>query len=148
MRIPRREFSASIPATAMGDIAFLLLIFFVVLARALDDSHLQWRPATARDLDPGGHAAAAVVVDRDRRTFLNGREIGVAQLAAALEARLSNREPGNRSVHLKVDRHVTAMHFEPVIEAISEAGGELVHILAPEEDVPAASAPAAGATTP
>ncbi len=41
MIVKRKQMDASIPAMAMGDIAFLLLIFFVILARARDDSHLQ-----------------------------------------------------------------------------------------------------------
>jgi hypothetical protein len=32
-------------------------------------------------------------------------------------------------VYLKVHKHSTATYFEPVIEAISEAGGDLMHVL-------------------
>ena len=50
MKVPKRKFEASVPAMAMGDIAFLLLIFFVILARAQDDSHLKWEPAVDEEL--------------------------------------------------------------------------------------------------
>ena len=51
MKLPRRhQIDATIPSLAMGDIAFLLLIFFVILARAQDESHLRWQPATAPDV--------------------------------------------------------------------------------------------------
>ena len=40
----------------MGDIAFNLLIFFVILARAQDDSHLQWEPAKAEEVQSAGVA--------------------------------------------------------------------------------------------
>ena len=50
MVLPRRKLSATVPAMAMGDIAFLLLIFFVILARVRDDSHLQWKPADGTKL--------------------------------------------------------------------------------------------------
>ena len=134
MKIPRKHFDASIPAMAMGDIAFLLLIFFVILARAQDDSHLRWRPAMADELEAGGAALASVVIDADFKTHLNGREIGASSLADALTDRLGNSPAGNRTVHLKVDREVPAQYFEPVIEAISQAGGDLVHILKPVAD--------------
>ena len=39
---------------------------------------------------------------------------------------------GERIVHLKADRNTQALLFEPVIEAIAEAGGDLVHILEDE----------------
>ncbi len=135
MHLPRKKFDASLPAMAMGDIAFLLLIFFVILARATDDSHLVWRPAEEIDLQPAGHALASVVIDQDRRVFLNGGEVAVETLAGALERLLadSGAGAGARTVHLKVDREVPAETFEPVIEAVSEAGGDLVHVLEPAE---------------
>ena len=40
MILLRKKLEASVPSMAMGDIAFLLLIFIVLLARARDDSHL------------------------------------------------------------------------------------------------------------
>ena len=52
MKIKRRAIRADVPSMAMGDIAFNLLIFFVILARAQDDSHLQWTPAAARRIPP------------------------------------------------------------------------------------------------
>ena len=58
MILPRRKLSATVPAMAMGDIAFLLLIFFVILARVQDDSHIQWKPAEGRELvkpEDGAH---------------------------------------------------------------------------------------------
>ena len=51
MKLPRRKLEASVPSFAMGDIAFLLLIFFVILARAQDDSHIQWQPARLEKVD-------------------------------------------------------------------------------------------------
>jgi biopolymer transport protein ExbD len=112
---------------AMGDIAFNLLIFFVILARAQDDSHLQWTPAKAGNLEQAGHSMVSVVVDNENKLYLNGQEIGVSQLADAIEEQLGDTKAGERTVLLKV-----ALRFEPVIEAVSEAGGDLVHIV---EDV-------------
>ena len=45
MKIRRKMIPAEVPSMAMGDIAFNLLIFFVILARANDDSFLNWQPA-------------------------------------------------------------------------------------------------------
>ena len=118
----------------MGDIAFLLLIFFVILARAQDDSHLRWRPALANKLEAAGTPVASVVIDADGNVHLNGRRTETADLNDALAAKLGDAPTGKRVVHLKVDREVTANFFEPVIESISAVGGDLVHILEPEDD--------------
>lgn len=117
------------PSVAMGDIAFNLLIFFVILARAQDDSHLKWQPAATPTVEVVKNVGVSVVIDTDSKLYLNGQEIGESQLAAAIEKLLEKIPAGKRTVLLKVDRNVTALRFEPVIEAVSEAGGDLVHIL-------------------
>ena len=61
---------------AMGDIAFNLLIFFVILARAQDDSHLQWTPAEAKNLQQAGNSIVSVLIDTENKLYLNGQEIG------------------------------------------------------------------------
>lgn len=118
----------------MGDIAFLLLIFFVILARAVDDSHLQWKPAITEEVEQVGAALASVVIDADRKLYLNGKAIDSDALPGALEVLLEGVEPGKRKVLLKVDKEATADAFQPAIEAISMAGGDLVHVLNREEE--------------
>ena len=132
MIVKRRKMDATIPAMAMGDIAFLLLIFFVILARARDDSHLQWKPAPGQELSRPQTMNASVVIDKYNVTYLNGREIPAVSLGEALKKILGENPAGRRTVMFKVHHEVTAVYFEPVIEAISEAGGELHHILKEE----------------
>ena len=129
MKIPRRQVKADVPSVAMGDIAFNLLIFFVILARAQDDSHLQWQPAQASELQSSGNSKVSVLIDNDNKLYLNGRELGQSQLPSEIEKLLGNLPGGQRIVLLKVHKDATAMYYEPVIESISEAGGDLVHVL-------------------
>ena len=129
MKIPRKRFRAEVPSVAMGDIAFNLLIFFVILARAQDDSHLKWQPASTSKVEAVKSVGVSVVIDIDNKLYLNGQEIGESQLADAIEKHLGTAPPGQRAVLLKIHRDATALRFEPLIEAVSEAGGEIVHIL-------------------
>jgi biopolymer transport protein ExbD len=129
MKFQRRAMKADVPSTAMGDIAFNLLIFFVILARAQDDSHLQWQPAAASNLQGVANARVSVLIDRNNKLYLNGQETGQAQLASGIGDLLGSAPQGQRTVLLKVHKESTAMYYEPVIESISEAGGDLVHIL-------------------
>jgi len=69
------------------------------------------------------------VIDNQNKLHLNGQEIGQAQLAKAIADALGSAPHGERTVLLKVHKDATAMYYEAVIEAISEAGGDLVHIL-------------------
>ena len=78
------------PALAMGDIAFNLLIFFVILARAQDDSHLEWKPASASELENAGASKVSVLIDADNKYYVNGQNLGSEQLAAEIEAKLGD----------------------------------------------------------
>ena len=121
---------------AMGDIAFLLLIFIVLLAPARDDSHLVWQPATGTELVKPANQNASVVIDKQNITYLNGRPTQSENLATELSSLLGDLPPGSRTVLLKVHKDVIAEHFEPAIEAVSEAGGELHHVLEPAPNLP------------
>ena len=134
MKIKRRSSQAEVPSMAMGDIAFNLLIFFVILARAQDDSHLHWEPATAAEITASATAKVVVLIDSDNRFYVNGKQVGEAQLAGEIEALLADAVAGDRTVVLKAHKDAQAMYFEPVIEAISEKGGELVHVLEKKQE--------------
>ena len=137
--MPRRrqhkaEEEQELNITPMIDCVFLLLIFFVILARVQDDSHVQWDPAILPNLEGAGAALANVAIDSAYKTYLNGEEIKNELLGPRLNAILGETPAGQRNVFLKVHREAQAQHFEPVIQAIGEAGGDLVHILEPEPE--------------
>jgi biopolymer transport protein ExbD len=134
MKLPRKRLTASVPSFAMGDIAFLLLIFFVILARAQDDSHIQWQPARMKDVKIAAAPRATVAIDAGFKTYLDGKEIAPEEIAGRLTEILGDAPAGQRNVFLKVDKEAKAANFEPVIAAISEAGGDLIHILEPEKE--------------
>lgn len=129
MKLARKKHKAEVPSVAMGDIAFNLLIFFVILARAQDDSHLNWTPASTAKVESAGVSKVSVLIDSENKLYLNGQPIGISQLAPRVKELLGDSPPGDRTVLLKVNHEAQAMLFEPVIEAVSEAGGDLVHIL-------------------
>jgi biopolymer transport protein ExbD len=111
----------------------LLLIFFVILARAQDDSHVRWQPAKLKEVEMVASPLASVTIDTGFKNYLDGKEISTDALPAALSQILGDTPSGKRYVFLKVHKEAKAIHFEPVIAAISEAGGDLVHILEPEQ---------------
>ena len=136
MKLPRKKLTASVPSFAMGDIGFLLLIFFVILARAQDDSHVRWQPAKLKEVEIVASPLASVTIDTGFKNYLDGKEISTDALPAALSQILGDTPSGKRYVFLKVHKEAKAIHFEPIIAAISEAGGDLVHILEPEQPLP------------
>lgn len=129
MKIERKTYRCEVPTMAMGDIAFNLLIFFVILAKSQDDSHVQWTPAQAIDLKSVAAVKASVAIDVEGNLFLNGQQTGTVGLADKINTLLGDSPAGKRTVTLKAHKDTQALLFEPVIEAISEAGGDLVHVL-------------------
>ncbi|MEO1997650.1 MAG: biopolymer transporter ExbD, partial [Planctomycetaceae bacterium] len=103
--------------------------FFVILARAQDDSHLKWNPADAANIQSSGPAKVSVLVDTENNLYLNGQQVGIAALAGQIQEQLGDLPAGERIVLLKVHKETLAQRFEPIIEAISEAGGDLVHVV-------------------
>ncbi len=116
----------------MGDIGFLLLIFFVVLARTQDDSHVQWTPAQLSSVDAAAAPMASIAVDVHNKVFLDGKEIGVDQITSRLNAILGDTPTGSRNVYLKIHKDAAARVFEPVIEAAGASGSDLFHIIEPD----------------
>jgi len=129
MKIARKKMNCEVPSVAMGDIAFNLLIFFVILAKATDDSHLKWSAAVTPKVESAGQSKVSVLVDVNNKLYLNGGEIGIAQLKTGIEKELKSAPAGQRTVLLKIHQSTSANRFQPIIEAVSEAGGEMVHIL-------------------
>jgi len=123
---------------AMGDIAFLLLIFFIILARVTDDSHVKVNKADGTELQKPQSKRVGIAIDTNQVTYLNGVRINPDMISDALykpdappgqRGLLGDQPPGQRTVLLKIDKDTPASMFEPVIEAVSRAGGELHHVL-------------------
>jgi len=129
MKLTRKKARAEVPSMAMGDIAFNLLIFFVILANATDDSHLQWKPASSVDLESAGGSRASVLVDVKGDTYLNGQQVSIGQLETLIGGILGNAPVGERTVLLKIHADTVAQQYEAIFEAVSKSGGELVHIV-------------------
>lgn len=132
MKIKRKTMKVEVPTMAMGDIAFNLLIFFVILARAQDDSHLSWEPASARELQSAANSKVSLVIDVEEKIYVNGQQTGIAQLPARISELLGDAPAGERVVLMKVHNKSKVLTFEPVIEAVSEAGGDLFHVVEKE----------------
>ncbi len=134
MKIRRRHLEAGAPVVAMADIAFNLVLFFIILARTQDDSHVKWEPATGSALESISHSKATVTVNEDSKVYLNGEQVDATALTPKIQELLGTDEAGKRTVLLKIHKNATAATFEPIIEAVSQAGGDLVHVLAEEQE--------------
>ena len=136
MKMPNRRIRPiTVPITSMGDIAFLLIIFFMVCSDFVKESNVKWTKATAPDVHKIEKSRISVAIDKDGEIYLQGRRLPdpdalEAGVAALIQLRSS---PDAKLIMFKCDRGVDKSVFEPVIGAIAEAGGTIVAVGEKEE---------------
>ena len=135
-RRKKRSLLINVPVASMGDIAFLLIIFFVLCSRFAQKS-VQIEPPTSADAVDLKEGQITVQLDAQGHLYFQGREV---DNAAAIEAGVREMTTGKtsevaRTVMFKCDRSIPKRQFEPVIEAIVKAGG-LLAALGDQVDLP------------
>ena len=125
-----RRAPPTVPLASMGDIAFLLTIFFILTSNFAKDDTRNIEPPTARELEQMEKQNVSVSIDADGRIFFNGRPVAAA---ATIEAGVAGflagkKEAKDRMVVFRCDRGVDKQVFEPVLAAISKAGGVIAAV--------------------
>ncbi|MCE9567712.1 MAG: biopolymer transporter ExbD [Planctomycetes bacterium] len=156
MKFKRRPLEVTAPYVSMADIAFNLVLFFLIMAKTQDDSNrIEWDPARSTGAQPVKNAKVTVTVDKGQvildqngkptmkdgkpergepRLYFNGQQVGMRDLTEKVAAALGDKPPTERIVVLKIHNETLASTFEPIMEAVSQAGGEVVHVI--EEERP------------
>ena len=117
-----------VPLASMGDIAFLLIIFFMLLSEFAKDKDLDLdSPISAQVQKPQFPIAVRVAIDKQGRFYLDGQQVENAKdiewgVRALLDKTVTDDQ---RRVEFKCDKSLTFKEFDPVIKAIVEAGGIL-----------------------
>ena len=128
----KRKGPIMMPIVSMGDIAFLLIIFFMVCSNFVKESNIEYKQPTAEDLDPVDKSGLSVAVDKDGEIYLDGKPVtGSEKLKSDLEKLLADKEQEDvkgRSVLFKCDNRLPRDDFQPVLEAIVGAGGIVVAV--------------------
>ncbi len=117
----------TVPIASMGDIAFLLIIFFLVCSEAVKDNskvpvalpfseHVEKTKATV---------VARVTIDETGDIHFDGARVDSAKdVEWGVRALLTNTvSDDQRHVQFKCDKSQPKEVFQPVLQAIAEAGG-------------------------
>src|SRR5580692_11792543 len=104
MRFKRRKLSVIPPYVAMADIAFNLVLFFLILAKIQDDRNLKWDPASAVETKKFSNAKVSITVDDHDKVYLNGQEVGLRGLTERVAEKLGDTPPTERIVLLKIHK--------------------------------------------
>jgi len=123
-----------VPMTSFGDIAFLLIIFFMVASVFMRESHIDVREAGAPELDKMPEAMVSVVVDKNGDVWLQGQPCPISVLENAVEALLGQGR--ENKVLLKIDKDQVQEDFGDVLMALSDAGADILLLGRKEESRP------------
>lgn len=122
----KKRRQVQVPIASMGDIAFLLIIFFMLLSEFAKDKDLAIElPVSAQVEKPEIVVAARVAIDAEGVIYFDGERVNSAKdiewgVRALLARTIADEQ---RHVQFKCDAKLSKEVFEPVLKAIAEAGG-------------------------
>ena len=112
-----------VPVAAMADIAFLLIIFFILTTNFMTESHIELEEASSRDIEILEQSTVSVSLDKEGNLWLQGEPCPQEVLESGVAALLQDRE--QKTVMLKIDRELPHEKYGPVFLALSGAGAEI-----------------------
>lgn len=116
-----------VPVASMGDIAFLLIIFFLVCSEAIKDkSNLPVElPTSEHVAQPKVSVVAYVTIDDTGAIYFDGQTVDSPKdIEWGVRALLTNTvSDDQRHVQFKCDKTQPKEVYQPVLKAIAEGGG-------------------------
>jgi biopolymer transport protein ExbD len=128
----RRKMPMAVSVASMGDIAFLLIIFFILASNFAQEAHIDLDTAKSPDIEKIKRSQVSVAVDKDGQIYLQGEECPVDLLDGGVKALLEGED--NKVVMLTVHRELPHDVYGPVFLKLSEAGAEIALIGEKKED--------------
>ena len=132
MRFRRRgSIRATIPSSSMGDIAFLLIVFFIVTTTfSVDKTKVNLAESFEREATVPG--AAIIVIDSDGNTFLsrgdrNPEPRGIDDITV-FALNLVARAPQTQFT-IKASRDVEYRHIDKVLEQLRDVNARNISLL-------------------
>ena len=122
----KKRRKVQVPVASMGDIAFLLIIFFLLLSEFAKDKDLPIDlPASEQVKKTEVVVAARIAIDSEGVIYFDGDRVDNAKdvewgVRALLSKTIADEQ---RHVQFKCDASLSKETFEPVLKAIAEAGG-------------------------
>ncbi len=141
MRIkPRSTQNQGIPTASMADIAFLLIIFFMVTISFEVDKTTVTLPKTDLRFEIPKKAAYISVTESGQIRVSSGEEISVPvpgpEEVLSFAAGVVAADPSKPFV-LKADKNVPYRYVDRVIDALKQAKAEVIYLLSEQETVDA-----------
>ena len=120
----RKKPSLVLPLSSMGDIAFLLIIFFMLASNFMKTANVSLEKPEAPALDQQETAKASVMLDADGTVWYEGHEASASEVEEDLKARAEQNH--ELLVHVTIHKDLLRKDYMPIINAVSNAGCKMV----------------------
>jgi len=132
----KRRKMIPVPVASMGDIAFLLIIFFMVCSRFAKDPGVSIDAPTTVEVSKLDDYPIVVLIDKEAQIYFQGEPIASAEQVEEEVRRFveGKDDEKSRTVLFRCDRSVDKRFFEPVIEAIAKGGGRIAAVGEPSRN--------------
>ena len=134
--------NTGIPTASMADIAFLLIIFFMVTISFEVDKTQVALPKTELRLEIPKKSAYVSITENGQIRVSDGEEISVPvpgpQEVLSFAADVVRRDPSKAFV-LKADKDVPYRAVDEVVDALKQAKAEVIYLLSEQETIDGAT---------
>ena len=131
-KLRSKQKDVAVPVASMGDIAFLLIIFFMLCSTFTKESSLDLQKPSAKDLGKVAEASISLMVTKEGKVYLNGVQLPAGEPEAVeygIMALIKDKKtPDGRTVMFKCDRDIGKDVFEPLIAAAAKAGARITAV--------------------
>ena len=129
----KKRIQPPIPMAAMGDIAFLLIIFFMLSSNLIEETNKELEMVESPDVEEIAEPpAVTVTMDVDGKILVVGDETSAGGVARKVEELLEGRK--DRRVKFICDKTLEKRQFLPVVEALQQAGAVIEAVGQPDEN--------------
>jgi len=108
----------------MGDIAFLLIIFFMLASNFMKTANVDMEEPHSSALEQQEAAKQSVTMDRDGVIWFQGQQVDVKEIADLIKPLVEADK--TLAVHVSIHQGLTHKDFNPLIQAVSESGAKLI----------------------
>jgi biopolymer transport protein ExbD len=127
-----------IPTASMADIAFLLIIFFMITINFEVDKTQVYLPKTEIRLEIPKKAAYISILENGQIRVSSGEEISVPVIGPedvlSFAASVVAADP-HKAFVLKADKSVPYRYVDRVIDALKQAKADVIYLLSDQETV-------------
>ena len=127
----RKKPSLVLPLSSMGDIAFLLIIFFMLASNFMQTANVEMEEPHSADLDRQEAPKQSVTMDSEGNIWCQGQQVSAHEVTDILKSMAEQNE--DLLVHIAIHNSLTHKQFDPLIRAISESGAKLILTGQPED---------------